>query len=111
MNEPIDYQIIEHNGHPAFAVVPYEKFIALLKQAKDDVYFPDEVVRLNVIEGLSLLRAWREYKRLTQKEVAKKAGISQPALAQLEHANTKMRKSTLKKLARALDIDFEQLII
>ena len=111
MSERINYQIIKHDGHPAFAVVPYKEFMALLKRRKKNMYFPDEVVRLNVIEGMSLLRAWREYKGLTQKEVAKKAGISQPALAQMEQPDANTRKDTLRKLARALDLDLEQLTL
>ena len=111
MNEHINYQIIEQDGHPAFAVVPYKEFMSLLKPKKEHTYFPDEVVRLNVVEGLSLLRAWREYKGFTQKEIAGNAGISQPALAQMEQPDANMRKGTLRKLARALDLDLEQLTL
>jgi len=109
MSEPINYQIIKQNGHPAFAVVPYKEFMALLDKSGKNIYFPDEVVRLHVIEGMSLLRAWRNYKCLTQKEVAKKAGISQPALVQMEQPDANMRKDTLLKLARAMELDPEQL--
>ena len=73
--------------------------------------FPDEVVRLNIMEGMSLLRAWREYKKLTQVEVAARAGISQPALAQMERNKTNPRKDTLRKLAKALGVEIEQLMV
>jgi DNA-binding XRE family transcriptional regulator len=111
MNEPVNYQIIKQDGRPAFAVVPYKEFMTLLKKSGNDVYFPDEIVRLHVIEGMSLPKAWRTYKGLTQKEVAKKAGISQPALVQMEQPGANMRKDTLLKLAKALELDPEQLAI
>jgi len=109
MSERINYQVIEQDGKPAFVVLPYNEFMAMIKKSEEDINFPDEVVRLNIIEGLSLLRAWREYKGLTQKQVAKKAGISQPALVRMEQPGSNLRKDTLLKLARALDLSLEQL--
>ena len=111
MSERINYQVLEHNGHPAFAVVPYKEFMRLLKQKKKNTYYPDEVVRLNIIEGMSLLKAWRVFKGKTQKEVSKRAGISQPALAQMEQPDANVRKDTLRKLAGALELDVEQLTL
>jgi predicted transcriptional regulator len=40
---------------------------------------PHEVVGLTVKKGYTLVRAWREYLRLTQAEVAERMGISQAA--------------------------------
>ncbi|MFQ5717851.1 MAG: helix-turn-helix domain-containing protein [Nitrospinales bacterium] len=106
MKTPIDFQIIEQNGEPAFAVVPYAEFIRLIRPKTT---IPHEVVRANVVEGVPLTRAWREYLRLTQLEVAEKAGITQAALSQLENPKARPRKATLEKLAHALDLSVEQL--
>jgi len=75
----------------------------------EDVVIPHEVVGLHVVQGLSLIRAWREHLGLTQEEVARRMGISRPALAQMERSDAKPRFSTLKKIAAALGIDAEQL--
>jgi len=109
MNRPIDYQIIEQNGKPAFAVMPYDDFIALLNGQGEDTYLPDDIVRMNILEGMSLPRAWREYKGLTQAQVATKLGISQPAMAQMERSDANLRIKTLNKLADVLGITVEQL--
>jgi DNA-binding XRE family transcriptional regulator len=118
MNRPIDYQIIEQNGKPAFAVMPYDDFIALLNEQGEDTYLPDDIVRMNIpddivrmniLEGMSLPRAWREYKGLTQAQVATKLGISQPAMAQMERPDANLRIKTLNKLADVLEITVEQL--
>lgn len=106
MKTPIDFQIIEQNGEPAFAVVPYAEFIRLIRP---QTTFPHEVARANAVDGVPLPRAWREYRGLTQAEVAEKAGISQAALSQLESPKARPRKATLEKLAHALDLSVEQL--
>ena len=70
---------------------------------------PLEVMRLAVVDGLTLRRAWREYLGLTQAEVAGRMGITQPALSQLEAASARPRRATLKRLAEALGVSVEQL--
>lgn len=100
-------QVIEQNGNPAFAVIPWADYQSLI--SKKEVWFPNEVVKAN-IRGDSLIKAWREYKGLTQKELAKKAGIKQPALARMEKPGANPRTSSLSKLAVALGVSIEQLI-
>lgn len=108
MKTPINYQIIKQNGEPAFAVIPYKDFVRLIKPAKGPT-IPHEVVRENMVNNVPLLRAWREYLGLTQASVAKRAGITQAALSQLESSDAKPRQSTLEKLAHALGLKIEQL--
>lgn len=112
MNAHIDPQIITKDGKPVFAVIPWEEYKKLVKdQARKDeseIWFPNEVVKANV-RGESLVKAWREYYGLTQSELAEKAGMKQSALARIEKSGS-ARTSTLKKLAKALDISVEQLV-
>ena len=113
MNAPTDTQVITQDGKPAFAVIPWEEYQKLLRSraeaAEADVWFPNDVVKANV-RGDSLIKAWREHLGLTQEDLAARAGIKQPALARLEKADASPRKSTLKKLADAMEISVEQLI-
>ncbi|MEW6521375.1 MAG: helix-turn-helix domain-containing protein [Thermodesulfobacteriota bacterium] len=113
MSAHTDPQIIIQNGKPAFAVIPWDEYQELIhNQAEDnepDIWFPNEVVKANV-RGETLVKAWREYFKLTQKELAEKSGMKQSALARLESGNSKPRKSTLKKIADALKIELDQLI-
>ena len=76
---------------------------------ESDVWFPNEVVKAN-IRGDSLIKAWREYLNLTQAELAAKAGMKQSALARLEKGDTIPRKTTLMKIAKAMNIQIEQII-
>lgn len=109
MKTPINYQIINQDGEPAFAVIPYKDFVRFIKPVKKGSTIPHEVVRANVVNNIPLLRAWREYLGLTQANVAKRAGITQAALSQLESSSAKPRKATLEKLAHALGLKIEQL--
>jgi DNA-binding XRE family transcriptional regulator len=110
MNVHIDHQIIHHNGTPMFVIVPYDQYQALLESSGLHDTIPHEVVKKSLVEGLGLIRAWREYLGLTQKEVAERMGISQAALSQMESGEKKLRNTTRKKLASALGINPEQLI-
>ncbi|PIE98146.1 MAG: hypothetical protein CR988_04235 [Treponema sp.] len=98
------------NGKPAFAVIPYDIYQELYKQKdnEDNVYIPDDVVGRMIMAKNTPVQAWREYLGFTQIEIAKKLKISQAAYSQMETAK-KPRKATLQKIAKALDIEFEQL--
>lgn len=106
MTAPIDCQIItDAHGQPAFAVIPYAEFIR--RYAQSEGLIPHEVVSATV-DGVSPMKAWREYLRLTQADVAERLAISQSALAQLE-TSVNPRQSTLRRVAKALGITAAQL--
>ena len=113
MSEPIkkiDHQIIEKDGKPAFAVVPYEVFQKLCQEKADseEVRIPHAVVKANV-RGDTMVKAWREHLGMTQEDIASRAGVSQPAIAKLEKPGANPRHNTLKKLADAMGLFVEQL--
>jgi len=78
-------------------------------QNPSTVWFPQDVVEANVVRGDSLPKAWREHLGLTQAEVARRAGMSQPAYAKLERPGARPRTTTLRKIARAMGLSLEQL--
>jgi ribosome-binding protein aMBF1 (putative translation factor) len=113
MSIPTNPQIISQNGKPAFAVIPWSEYQTLIHKQNEpdesDVWFPNEVVKANV-RGDNLIKAWREYHKLTQTELAAKAAMKQSAIARLESGHTSPRRATLSKLAEAMGISVEQLI-
>jgi len=106
MKALIDAQIIYQGDTPTFAVIPYDSYLELTKEHR--VTIPHDIVEIMVDKDCNLLKAWRIYKGLTQREVAEKAGITQAALSQMEKADNP-RNATLEKLAKALELDPEQL--
>lgn len=104
--------ISDDSGAPAYVVVPVAEYAALVSKARGSgkrKTIPHEVVSL-MVDGCSPARAWREHRGLTQAQVARRMGISQPALAQIEVAE-RPRKATRLRLATALRIAPEQLTI
>ncbi|ASD87106.1 helix-turn-helix transcriptional regulator [Salmonella enterica] len=82
--------------------VPYEA------GEHDDDSIPHDVVSIMVDDDVSLLAAWRIYRRMTQKEVAGLLGVKQSAVSQFEKVETP-RKATLEKLAEIYDCRVGQL--
>ena len=117
-------QIIEKNGRPEFAVIPYEDyrhFLELLEDEADarvvaefheaytagrEFLVPDEIVRRE-LAGESSIKLWREHRGLTQQELATRAGISKPYLSQIETGKRQGTVETLSAIARSLDVPLD----
>ena len=120
-------QIIEKNGKPEWAIIPFKEYQKLqnaLEDAEDirdiersvkaiqdgeEVTIPGEVT-FAIVEGTNPIRAWREYKNIKMNELSKKAGISPAYLSQIENNKRNPTIDTLKTIARELDIDIDMLI-
>ncbi len=104
-------QIIRQAGKPVFAVIPYEDFIKLTgaEGETEDPTIPHAVVGLVIKNNWNLVKAWRKYLKINQKTLAAKAGISQPALSQMENSDN-LRSQTIDKLAKAMNLSPEQLV-
>ena len=120
-------QVIEKNGKPEWAVIPYDEYIKIqelfedIEDKKDiEEYFellksgeeqiiPSEVT-FAILQGVNPIRAWREYKQIKVKELAKRAGITPSYLSQIETGKRNPTIDTLKAIAEALAIDVEMLI-
>ncbi len=75
----------------------------------DEALIPHDVVKATTIGNDSMIKAWREHLGLTQADLADKAGMTQPAVAQLEKSTGNVRTATLEKLANAMGIEIGQL--
>ncbi|WP_136523701.1 helix-turn-helix domain-containing protein [Geomonas ferrireducens] len=115
MSEPTEYQIIEHEGQPAFVLVPWEEFQRIRRMLAAEKAqasgIPQSVVEAHVLHDMSLIRAWREELGLKQEDLAKRLNVSQAAVAKFEHPTARPRLATLRKIAAALGISLEQLHI
>jgi ribosome-binding protein aMBF1 (putative translation factor) len=109
MSEHTKHQIIsDKNGNPLFALVPYDEYVKFL-HFKDEATIPNDVVERMVMGGKSVVRAWREHLKLSQKEVSGRMEITQAAYSQMENSPDTLRKDTLEKIAQAMGISYEQL--
>ncbi len=73
----------------------------------------DELIPLEITErrlkGESALRIWREHRKLTQEQLAKKARVSRALIAAIETKRKTGSVSTWKRLGAALDVGWELL--
>ena len=74
----------------------------------------DELIPLEITErrlrGEPVLRIWREYRKLTQEQLAKKSKVSRALIAAIETNRKTGSVSTCKKLGAALDVSWDQLV-
>jgi len=94
------------DGKPAFAVIPYSDYLAMPKHKAPAI--PNDVVGKVIKQGMTPIRAWREYLGRTQTDIASELGISQAAYARQENS-ARLRKSTKEKIAHVLGLALEQL--
>lgn len=119
-------QVIERNGKPEWAVLPYDAYMKLVEQAEmlvdirdydaakaalergDEEPVPAEVVYA-ILDGKNPIRVWREYRGLTQQQTAEAAGISIPYLSQIESGKRKGSTSVLAAVAKVFKISLDEL--
>lgn len=113
MKTPIDYQTIDYQGNPAFVLVPWTDFQRIRPLLDGDKIrsagIPQAVVEAHILRETPMIKAWREYLGITQKELAARMAVSQAAVAKLEKSTAKPRRATFEKVAEALGIAVENL--
>ena len=120
-----DVQIIEKDGEPEYAVVPYAEWQRLREAAElaeeaqaydrakadsaGEESVPGEVVD-RLLAGASPVRVWREHRGLQQQTLAEQIGVTKGYLSQVENGHKEGTVSLYRKLARALDVSLDELI-
>jgi DNA-binding XRE family transcriptional regulator len=70
---------------------------------------PYEVVE-RLADGKHRVRAWREHRGMTQAELAKRAGLTQGAIADIERSRRSPGVNSLRRIAGALKVPAAQLM-
>jgi mRNA interferase RelE/StbE len=101
------------DGRIAISPSDFEDILDVLaydeaKSGKEET-FPVECVE-RLLEGESALRVFREFRGFTQVQMAKKVGLTQATIAELEKGKQKGSIETWKKLADALGVDIDDLV-
>lgn len=119
-------QVIEKNGQIEWAVIPYPEYQKLLDaqemladiraydEAKASLQAGEELIPSQVVyallDGENPIRVWRDFRALTQQQLADKANISKPYLSQLESGKRHGTTDVLKRIAEALAVSLEDLV-
>ncbi|SRR5690554_979111 len=118
-------QIIERDGRPEWAVIPYEEYQALLAALEDKADAEaihqamerlaagtEELVPAEIAERLlteNPYKVWREYRRMTLEAVAEAAGLTRSYLSMIEAGKRQPSEDARKRIAAALGIDASDL--
>ncbi|MFN8488604.1 MAG: helix-turn-helix transcriptional regulator [Caldilineaceae bacterium] len=119
-------QVIEKNGQIEWAVIPYDEYQKLLEAAemladiraydavKASLATGEELIPSSVVyallEGENPIRVWRDYRGLTQQQLADKVGIRKPYLSQLESGKRRGSTEVLQRIAQTLDVSLADLV-
>ena len=120
-------QLIERNGKPEWAVLPYEEYLHLVEQAEmledirdydaakaaiergEEELIPSEVV-FAILDGGNPIKVWREFRDMSQQQLAEIAGISKPYLSQIENDKRRGTTEVITTIAKALKISVDELV-
>ncbi len=123
----MNVQIIVRDGNPEWAVIPYEMYVQLAEEAEmlqdirdfdaakallergEEELIPSEVVYA-IMDGQNPIKVWREYRRLTQQQLAAAAGISAAYLSQIETGKRNGATAVLTALAAALQVSLDDIV-
>jgi DNA-binding XRE family transcriptional regulator len=78
--------------------------------AEGEELIPSEVTYA-LLDGANPVRVWREYRGLTQQQLAQSAGISVPYLSQIESGKRAGSTEVLASLARGLARSLDDLVV
>lgn len=107
MDGQAKHQVIsDEKGNPLFVLVPYCEYVSFYGDGTE-AFLPNRVASLMATEGHNILRAWRKYLKLSQKEVAERIGVTQGAYCQMENTPDSLRRETLQKISQAMGIPYD----
>jgi hypothetical protein len=118
-------QVIERDGRPEWAVIPWPDYQRLLELAEEradiaaaesaavaladgEELIPGEVVK-RLVAGEPPLKVWREYRGLDRAALGAKAGVAENLIARWEAGQAPIDADALGRLAASLAIDADDL--
>lgn len=125
MNESV--QVIERDGKPEWAVLPYDVYVQLVEEAEmlQDIRDYDNVktaieqgkeelipgeIAFALLDGENPIKVWREYRGMTQQQLAEKVDISTPYLSQIETGKRTGTSEILLAIARVLEVTLDDIV-
>lgn len=122
----MNVQTIDRNGKPEYVVLSWADYQALLEAAEDAIdgalldafrknlaSGEEEAIPASIVDallaGANPIKVWREYRGLTQDELAARASISKAYMCQIETGKRDGAIKTLRAIATALGVTVDDL--
>lgn len=120
-------QVIEKDGRPEWAVIPYGEYERLLEAAEslEDIRDYDAVKRAvengseelvpsdvaeKLLNGENPVRVWRKHRGLSVSALAAACGLTASAVSQIENNKRSPSIEKLKAIAAALNVEVDDVI-
>lgn len=103
-----DYEDLIDRLDEAAGAVAVDRIERKLAAGEEEL-LPSELVD-RLLDGANKVLAWREYRGISAKELAEKAGITQAYLSQIETGKRDGTVGTMKKIAAALRLAIDDLV-
>ncbi len=119
-------QLILKEGQPEYAVLPYDLYTQLVEDAEmlqdirdydaamQEIANGEEIIPSHVpyaiMDGENPVKVWREYREMTQQELAQAAGISASYLSQIETGKREGTTAVLQAIARAMNLTLDDVV-
>lgn len=104
MSEPIGLADPEESAEEAADLATYEE-----ARAREEEAFPLEVAE-RLVAGVHPIKVFREYRGITQAELARQVGLSPMYISQIETGRRGGSTKALRRIAAALEIDLADLV-
>lgn len=109
--------IRDAKGRPTHVVLTMGDWQRLREQAEaahiDELRAQDSIPHeqaMRILDGERPLKVFREWRGLSQSQLAERAGLQQPTIALLESGKRKGTVQQMRKLAEALNLQLETLV-
>ena len=113
MNETVtipraEYERLQQASEDLDDLQAYDRAMAALAAGEDELIPAEFAERL--LEGESPLRVYRDCRSLSQAELARVSGVNRVQIIDIEAGRKSGSVETLRKLARALRVDLDDLV-
>ena len=122
----MNVQVIQKDGKPEWAVLPYESYLNLIEHAemRQDVrdydaakqalqlgeeLIPSEIT-FAILDGENPVKVWREHRGLSQQQLAEAGGLNRQRLAEIEFGQLEPTDEEALALAKALSLSKDYFI-
>lgn len=104
LDNAMNVQVIARDGKPEYAVLPWEQYLQLLKDAGRENIEAQPAQSAQPLGNLRELKSLREQALLSLEDVAREAGISPHYLQMIESGEREVSDVLKRNLARALKV-------
>ena len=106
------YVIIPESEYQRMLEITEERIdIANIREHINDETFPSEIVEDIVMHGVSPIKVFRQHRKMTITALAKKVGVSQSYISDIENNKKDGSINVIKRIAPVLDVDIDMIVV